>query len=451
MDQRLLNACRSGDYDAWRALIEQDESMLDGVTAVTLETPLHLVFRHGHVEMAKEILNLRPLMAFPENYQGLSPMHIAVAYRQPRIVEAFLCSDTQFLFFQRDRDGRNPVHHMAMRGYEDMLFAVLQSCPELAESLTDRHENILDLCLKYHHKEMKIKLIEEFGVVRDQRDDHGNTVLSLETAASRPEEKVTGRGYTDTKEKLLHKRLNTVMLVATLIAACTFQALMNPPGNQEVDNFEDSWDDWQHHAFMLCDTIGLMTSLLIILLIMCVKPDRLKLLMRVQFFIMWISVFFMAHAAFFSLVLSKYSSFRDEMFVLAVMVFTAMNAVAIIILFVNFTRKMWSKGGRVMRIMVVFLWALVYLPLSTILYLNFVFVPIAHKMIDFKCAFCSKPWTYVLIFVLIANIGVVMLVWFAYFIFCSVGNRMRKAPSITPNNEKYGSSDVESGGHLHPT
>ncbi|ERN10641.1 hypothetical protein AMTR_s00028p00204190 [Amborella trichopoda] len=69
MDQRLLNACKTGDYDALLKLVQQDDNILDSAAALTFETSLHLVCRYGHVEMAKVILRLRPLTALAMNGQ----------------------------------------------------------------------------------------------------------------------------------------------------------------------------------------------------------------------------------------------------------------------------------------------------------------------------------------------------------------------------------------------
>ncbi|ERN15060.1 hypothetical protein AMTR_s00056p00025580 [Amborella trichopoda] len=92
-----------------------------------------------------------------------------------------LSNETQNSCFQRDRDGQNPVHCMAMRA----CCFVLWSCRNAAKSLTDRGENFLHLCLKYGHQEMTVNLIREFDFVREvgqHSDNHGSSVLSLARA-----------------------------------------------------------------------------------------------------------------------------------------------------------------------------------------------------------------------------------------------------------------------------
>ncbi|XP_006833438.2 uncharacterized protein LOC18426733 [Amborella trichopoda] len=189
-------------------------------------------------------------MAFAVNHQELCPMHMAVENNECGIVMELLSNETQNSCFQRDREGRNPVHYMAMRGYEDMLFAVLRTCPESAKILTDRGENILHVCLKYSHEEMMMKLITEFDFVRkliQQRDYDGKSVFELADSSLGPEmlkelrgvaeKEKGGSGWDGGKElkDALKSTKDGIAVVAALVAAATFAVGLNPPGGAYHD------------------------------------------------------------------------------------------------------------------------------------------------------------------------------------------------------------------------
>ncbi|ERN15057.1 ankyrin repeat-containing protein BDA1-like [Amborella trichopoda] len=182
MDHRLFYACVLDNYVDFMELVRQNERMLDEQVEITLDTPLHLVCRFGCVEIAREIVRRRPCMAFSLNRRQQSPMHMAVEYNQDYIVNAFLGNEHRYLYCQRDGQGLEPIHHMASKGQENMLFAILRSWPNSAASLTDEGRNVLHLCVVHEHGDFIIDLIRGFDRVRQliqQRDNHGDTVLDL--------------------------------------------------------------------------------------------------------------------------------------------------------------------------------------------------------------------------------------------------------------------------------
>ena len=90
MDQRLLEAIRKNDRQAFMSLVNENEEILQQRTANTFHTPLHLASRFGHIELVTEIIKLCPDMVAADNSKLETPLHEACRQGNVKVLELLL-------------------------------------------------------------------------------------------------------------------------------------------------------------------------------------------------------------------------------------------------------------------------------------------------------------------------------------------------------------------------
>ena len=75
MDRRLVEAVLQGDVSTFLSLDQEEEDIIKQVVSGSLNTVLHFAARFRHLELASEIVNLRPELASAENEKLETPLH----------------------------------------------------------------------------------------------------------------------------------------------------------------------------------------------------------------------------------------------------------------------------------------------------------------------------------------------------------------------------------------
>ncbi|KAI3831411.1 hypothetical protein MKX03_015086 [Papaver bracteatum] len=271
-----------------------------------LRTPLHVAVMRDYVDFAEVILDTNPLLANEKDSQGLTPLHLATARNNVDMVKLLLNANTDACIVP-DKDGRTPLHIAARRNeVSEVMELLIQSRPEaIHQKLRNTNETILHLCVKHDNFMAMKKLVNYLvsnsaniannpdSITVNSVDCDGNTILHLAAQRKRmkmlkylldsseigvdvniqnttPEQlsalemldkielyalgidsldihitrEVPQQRTRSSNNKWLKERLNTLMIVATLIAAIAFQAVLNPPGgvfqdDSKIDSIKD--------------------------------------------------------------------------------------------------------------------------------------------------------------------------------------------------------------------
>ncbi|KAI3902138.1 hypothetical protein MKW92_008547 [Papaver armeniacum] len=267
-----------------------------------LRTPLHVAAMHGYVEFASEILRIHPLLAIEVDSQGLTPLHLASTRNNVTIVGALLNANSDACLV-RDHKGRTPLHLAAMRNEIKVMELLIESRPEsIHQVLPKTDETILQLCVKQGNLKAMEMLVDYLVTNKENPnnpddmisvnsiDIDGNTILHL--AAKEKQTKIlkyllgsddirvdinilnndgvraldmldknemddiefgcdhtaatkeVRQHNTTSKNEWLKERLNSIMIVAALIAGVAFQSVINPPGgvfqeDSKIDSITD--------------------------------------------------------------------------------------------------------------------------------------------------------------------------------------------------------------------
>ncbi|KAI3833061.1 hypothetical protein MKX03_021339 [Papaver bracteatum] len=294
MSKKLLVYCRK--------VFSYNDSRLDNLDEVFTSfcrTPLHIAAMRGDIKFAKQILSLRPGLAFKQDSNGFTPLHLTTGKNNTGSRGIDACK-------VQDQNGRTPLHLAAMQDPIRNMKVLMEECPEAILLKNDQNETILHFCVKSNTNISTLGLVIKKLVLAqpsdlnhisvNSRDNDGNTILHLAAEMgnrkivdyllsdnniriytnsvnnnnlkalsmlsqaqrdeleiglydNRLEQRALKHEHTnskdgDTTHKKLKERTNTAMVVATLIAGIAFQAAMNPPGgvwqdDSKVDSGKD--------------------------------------------------------------------------------------------------------------------------------------------------------------------------------------------------------------------
>nr|GMC80650.1 ankyrin repeat-containing protein BDA1-like [Ipomoea batatas] len=258
MERMVLEVALKGDVASLKKLLDDYPLLLEeSMTSVYSYTPLHVAAMLGYEDFANEILRRKPELAKELNSKQSSPLHLAAAMGHAGVVRALLLVNRGMLK-GRDRDGLTPFHLAAVKGRVEVLKELMSDdhgeiCS--SELLSDEvmgmdgeklGENILHMCVKYGQLEA-LKLLVEMIADRDGEavkflvqpsriqvngENNGKEmeVIGEVVAARRENSKEEPEKYKKKKESWVNEMREGLMVVASLLATMTFQAIVSPPG-----------------------------------------------------------------------------------------------------------------------------------------------------------------------------------------------------------------------------
>ncbi|XVF48562.1 hypothetical protein PTKIN_Ptkin03bG0200400 [Pterospermum kingtungense] len=246
MDRCLHETVLKGDVPSFLDLIQKDEHIIEQTASGSLNTVLHLAARFGHVELASEIIKLRPDMVAAENEKMETPLHEASREGRVEIVRLLVGTDPwvvykvnkeeksslfvacesgkeilkarrefswkkdmfgctplhlscgkghleitrELLRFDadlsslQDNEGRTPLHWAAIKGRVNIIDEILSMSLESAEMITKQGETALHLAVKNNQYEAVRYLVDNLNITKlvNFPDNDGNTVLHIATA-----------------------------------------------------------------------------------------------------------------------------------------------------------------------------------------------------------------------------------------------------------------------------
>ncbi|GMP67171.1 hypothetical protein CsSME_00027251 [Camellia sinensis var. sinensis] len=269
-------------------------------------TPLHLAAYLGYLEEVQYLLGRESSLAVARDNNGLFPIHLASIKGHVDVVRALLqCwPDSRELL---NCHGQNILHVAAKSGGHNMVSYILQT-PELEKliNMRDKHGNTpLHLAtMDWHPKivnlltwdrRMDLKVLSNEGMTALDSAEHYmermpsfrklNFVVQRLTwtalkAAGAPRAYCRKAINAKKKERLASMqleqlsidnykdRVNTLLLVSTLVATVTFAAGLTMPGgyNNNSDHDQGMATMLKHkwfHMFIFCDTIAMYSSIIV--------------------------------------------------------------------------------------------------------------------------------------------------------------------------------------------
>ncbi|XVF83544.1 hypothetical protein PTKIN_Ptkin16aG0497700 [Pterospermum kingtungense] len=141
MDESLRNAARGGNVNDLYTLMHRNGNVLKRIDEVEfIDTPLHIAADAGHIDLAMEIMILKPSFARKLNTQGLSPIHLAVEKKHKELVLNILKTDKDIVRVKGKNAENQTALHIAVRNNKEEALKIL--CKMLRK--TDYCQDVLN-------------------------------------------------------------------------------------------------------------------------------------------------------------------------------------------------------------------------------------------------------------------------------------------------------------------
>ncbi|KAJ0089691.1 hypothetical protein Patl1_14549 [Pistacia atlantica] len=276
----------------------------------------------------------------------------------------------------RGRDGKNPVHIAVIKGCVSVLKELVKLRPNAARTLMERGETILHACVRFDLLEAMKFLMEQMSDHEfvNSKDDDGNTILYLAVADKQAEVCNRIEKSVEKKDDWLKEMNNALMVVASLIATVTFQAVLNPLGGvwQDTKQVQDGtptsepdhiagvsimayialfYSSKWFNLFFTFNTMGFVASLCIILLLMSGLPFcECRLFTWILMVILWVAISALTLAYLFSLcsIVGPKQLLIGKIYAIEMVLFVWMGVMGILLLShtIHFIKKIITKARR---------------------------------------------------------------------------------------------------------
>ncbi|KAL7142139.1 hypothetical protein ABFS83_08G103400 [Erythranthe nasuta] len=265
--------------------------------------PLHHAAMLGHLEDVRYLLKQHPPNATERDKNGIFPIHLASFKGNVQVISFLLqdCPDPEEML---DRDGCNILHIAARNGRCNVVSYVLKS-PHLKGliNMKEKHGNTpLHLATVNWHPKIVSALTWDNRVDVTLVNDKGMTALDaadycmpdnpqfpqrLTWAALKaggtphsPIRKTIGRQSPkkSSNKDNYKERVNTLLLVATLVATITFAAGFTIPGGYDTDTgMATMLRDKGFNIFIFCDAIAMYSSIVVAVTLIWAQLGDIKL------------------------------------------------------------------------------------------------------------------------------------------------------------------------------
>ncbi|KAK3438798.1 hypothetical protein EUGRSUZ_C03613 [Eucalyptus grandis] len=316
-------------------------------------TPLRWASTNGYVEIVRQLLQSNPLACLVHDEDGWTPLHLATMKGRSNIVIELVKARPEAAK-HRLSHGQTALHlgvsHNRLEALKvlvetvrdgDLTMKYLLQISEVDMNTMNRNGfSALDI-VEYFPKDFKVIELRELlvyagalrsirflaltthqAVVHNRNEENSTVVVDLASTAlpstNTPLVKAVlppsfsgkiKKQKGDKHEKWIKKKRDSLMIIATVIAAMAYQAGLSPPCGLWDNNQKDDKGTILYYAgtsilaannpegyplFWLCNTVSLLASLSTIFLLMSGLPLGKKVLMRILTGTMWVTITFMA-------------------------------------------------------------------------------------------------------------------------------------------------------------
>ncbi|XP_078160041.1 ankyrin repeat family protein [Carex rostrata] len=277
----LYSAAAKDHLDIVNAILDIDQSYAR-IVRKNGKTALHNASRIGHYRIVKTLVQRDPGVVAIIDKKGQSALHMAVKGKNPDVVEELLMADVSILNLC-DKKG-NTALHIATRKWRPQMVQLLLTYESTEVNAINNHkETALDLAEKIPYGESQKEITEsllEHGARKachvgkvDVNSELRRTVSDIKHNVQEQliQNAKTSKRVSGIKKELrkLHREavqntINSVTLVAVLIASIAFMAIFNLPGQYSQTGEAYIADRIGFRTFCLLNATALFISLAVV-------------------------------------------------------------------------------------------------------------------------------------------------------------------------------------------
>ncbi|KAM0952784.1 putative ankyrin repeat-containing domain, PGG domain, ankyrin repeat-containing domain superfamily [Dioscorea sansibarensis] len=281
----LYSAAVKGHLHVVNAILDVDDSTIR-IVRKNGKTSLHMAARNGLLEIVKVLLERDPGVVSIIDRKGQTALHMAVKGQNPDVVEEMLVTDLSILNI-RDKKG-NTALHIATRKWRPQMVRLLLSYESIEVNIiNNQKETALDLAEKIPYGESQMDIVEslsEAGAKKarhvgqhDEASELRRTVSDIKHGVqnqliqnAKTNKRVSGiaKELRKLHREAVQNTINSVTVVAVLIASIAFMAIFNLPGQYFRDGPDvgkaNIADKMGFRVFCLLNAFALFISLAVV-------------------------------------------------------------------------------------------------------------------------------------------------------------------------------------------
>ncbi|KAK4478267.1 hypothetical protein RD792_017554 [Penstemon davidsonii] len=334
-------AARAGFVNCVTEIIEFSKDQQGIHEQFKKKSPIRAAIKNKNIDVLKVILNKIPISIQLKDEKGRTPIHYAVSLGDLEKVLYLIDKDAS-IAAQRDNNGLFPIHVAAIGGHVDIINLLLQYLPDPSELLDTYGCNILHHAAKSGRYNVVQYILNNPGFMEliNMKDEQGNVPLHLATFNWHPKivsaltwdnrvdvKLVNHEGMTaldiaesnmlqnppfrqrltwsalksagtprflfrKTHDRMIptnsymvdffKERVNTLLLVSTLVATITFAAGFTMPGGYNSSDTDlgmaTMLRNGKFHIFVLCDTMAMYCSSVVVVALIFAQLGDLRLM-----------------------------------------------------------------------------------------------------------------------------------------------------------------------------
>ncbi|RVX19993.1 Protein accelerated cell death 6 [Vitis vinifera] len=258
LHEALINRCKQ--EEVVEILIKADPQVAhypnkEGKSLLFLAAEAH----YFHVVEAIGKPKVEKHMNINRDREAKPAVHGAILGKNKGVQTLLAKDQSNFDRYHRDDEGFLPIHVASMRGYVDIVKELLQVSSDSIELLSKHGENILHVAAKYGQTAFDIAVSVEHPTSLHQRLIW--TALKSTGARRAGNSKVPPKLPKSPNTDQYKDRVNTLLLVSTLVATVTFAAGFTMPGGYNSSDPSAGMAIFlmrnMFHMFVICNTIAI--------------------------------------------------------------------------------------------------------------------------------------------------------------------------------------------------
>ncbi|KAL4612125.1 hypothetical protein ACB092_08G176200 [Castanea dentata] len=244
--------------------------------------PIHTASSRGHIKIVQEFIQRCPDSVELLNHQDQNILHVAAMSGKAKVVNYMLkMPELEMLINEKDVDGNTSLHLASKGGHPKVVSILTWDKRVDSKLLNDEGKTALDVAGKYSGKVPSFRerltwlALRYAGVSHAPSPsmDKDKEIITKNSQCSKPRQIPNMDKYKD--------RVNTLLLVATLVATVTFAAGFTVPGgNDDSDPHKGMAKFLRHHlfqAFIISNTIAMYSSVTVVVALIWAQLGDLNL------------------------------------------------------------------------------------------------------------------------------------------------------------------------------
>ncbi|XP_030949477.1 protein ACCELERATED CELL DEATH 6-like [Quercus lobata] len=244
--------------------------------------PIHTASSRGHIKIVQEFIQRCPDSVELLNHQDQNILHVAAMSGKAKVVNYMLkMPELEMLINEKDVDGNTSLHLTSNGGHPKVVSILTWDKRVDLKLLNDEGKTALDIAGEYSGKVPSFRERLTWLALRHAGVSHApcpsmdkdKETITENSQSSKPRQTPNMDNYKD--------RVNTLLVVATLVATVTFAAGFTVPGgNDDSDPNKGMAKFLRHHlfqAFIISNTIAMYSSVTVVVALIWAQLGDLNL------------------------------------------------------------------------------------------------------------------------------------------------------------------------------